>query len=84
MTVAAVALTAGAQVVVAVGRQPPEKEKKPSRFQSKLEFGAGLPSVDKRARPLRRLGVVGRNDVQLTRDVDLQERRGVVLLALKQ
>lgn len=48
----------------------------PSRFQSKLEFGAGLPSVDKRARLLGRLGVVGWYDVQLTRDVDLQERQG--------
>lgn len=78
LTGAAVALTAGTQVVVAVGRLPPEKKVVSSviRVGFRAEVLGRLPSVDKRAGLLWRLRVVGWNSVQLTGDVELQERRG--------
>lgn len=81
-TVAAttVALTGGTQVVVAVGRLPPESVISQSfAAVSEPTFGTRrLPSVHKGAGLLWRLGVVGWDSVQLTCDVELQERQGVL------
>lgn len=80
-TVAAttVALTGGTQVVVAVGRLPPESVISQSLAAvSEPTFGTRrLPSVHKGAGLLWRLGVVGWDSVQLTCDVELQERQDV-------
>lgn len=72
---AAVALTVGTQVVVAVGRLPPEKvvSQTPESVSEQTFRTRRLPSVHKRAGLLWGLWVIGWYSVQLTRDVELQE-----------
>lgn len=78
---ATVALTGGTQVVVAVGRLPPESviSQWPAAVSEQMFGTLHLPSVHEGAGLLGRLGVVGWDRVQLTCDVELQDRQDTLL-----